>query len=180
MLSVRTYQLFRFFNTCPSTDPADVYFFPSLGYNHLASAECSSSLGSSPNYTSIQYNFTFSPDPGSNDQFFDAATIPKNGTDPLTNNPGGVATPVSGAVFTWSLYDGGVVTVNATVTTWTGAGATTLGSGTGSVTSFLMTTGTSGVSGSASATASSKSIGRKNSPRIGLLFMGTLLLILVL
>ncbi|PMD22762.1 hypothetical protein NA56DRAFT_73956 [Hyaloscypha hepaticicola] len=38
-----------FFNTCPSTDPADVHFFPSLGYHYLVSADYSSSLGSVPN-----------------------------------------------------------------------------------------------------------------------------------
>ncbi|KAE9377378.1 hypothetical protein N431DRAFT_436607 [Stipitochalara longipes BDJ] len=165
-----------FFNTCPSTDPADVFFFSDLGYDHLISAECSSSLGTSPDCTAKPYNFTLSPGAGSNNQFFDAATIPKNGSDPLTNNPGGLATPVSGAVFTWSLYDGAVATANATVTKWTGAGATTLPATTGTVTSA---SGAAGVTSAGPASTANNS-GPRSTQRAGLVLMGSLLLSLTL
>jgi hypothetical protein len=176
------YNVFRFFNTCPSTDPADVYFFPILGYNHLISPECTSLLGFSPNCATAPYNFTLSPGSGSNNQFFDAETIPKNGSDPLMNSPGGLATPVSGGIFTWSFYEDGVATVNATVTTWSGPGATTLGTGKGSVTSASKRTGTLGASSTVSPTPTSsvKSNGWEtrweNSPSVGLLFLGSCVL----
>ncbi|KAN0117882.1 hypothetical protein V8E51_003859 [Hyaloscypha variabilis] len=165
-----------FFNTCPTTDPGDIFFFADLGYDHLVSSECSSSLGASPNCTAKPYNFTLSPGPASNNQFFDAATLPKNGTDPLTNNPGGLATPVSGAVFTWSLYEGAVVTANATITTWTGAGATTLPGNTGTVTSTSAATETT----SASSSSTAKSGGQRNTQISGLAFVGSSVLALAL
>jgi hypothetical protein len=98
------------------------------------------------------------------------------------NNPGGLATPVSGVVYNWSLYNRILATVNATITTWTGPGATTLRSSAGSVTSASKTTGTSGVSAgiSISPTASSKSNRWESSPSVGLLFLVKLLLFLVL
>jgi len=188
MISLYTHHYLktRFFNTCPSTDPAGVYFFPSLGYDHVLSANCSVALGSNANCSATPYNFTLSPGPAYNssthNQFFDAETIPKNGTDPLTNNPGGLASPVSGAVFTWSFYNGGLATANATVTTWTGPGATTLASTAGSVTTTASPSSTSGTSGAivGSSTSIAKSDGWKSRPNMKSLLSGSLLIVLVL
>jgi hypothetical protein len=57
--------------------------------------------------------------------------LPPNGTDPLSNNPGGPSTPVRGAVLAWSLYNGGETVASASVTTWD-AGAASSASGGGS------------------------------------------------
>ena len=84
------------------------------------------------------------------------------------------------SVFTWSLYNGGVVTINATVTTWTGSGATTLASTGGSVAttvSLISTSGTSGVV-SATPTSTAKSGGWKDRPNARLLLTGSLSIML--
>ncbi|KUJ10410.1 uncharacterized protein LY89DRAFT_723631 [Mollisia scopiformis] len=133
-----------FFNSCPTTDPSQVPIFPLLGYSSLLSSTCSSAL-SGTNCTALPYNFTISPgptyDPSIQNTFFDAATLPKNGSDPLSDNAGGLSTPVSGVVLTWSLYKGTQVVASASVTTWDGAAAAS-----------------SGASGSASGGASGSSV----------------------
>lgn len=40
----------------------------------------------------------------------------------MSNNPGGLTTPVSGAVVAWSLYSGGATVASASAMTWNAAG----------------------------------------------------------
>ena len=130
-----------FFNSCPDTDPAQVPFFDKLGYQGLQTPNCMTNLTSSVDCTALPFNFTDAPGPANaTDTFYIADTLPPNGTQALSDNPGDLTTPISGETLTWSLFNGGTtiataVPYNAQAAASTTAGAAASGGGGGTATS---------------------------------------------
>jgi hypothetical protein len=72
----------RFFNTCPTTDPSQIPFFPVLGYAHLQSPNCVTNLTADVSCAADPFDFTIPPGPDFNgssasDTFYIADTAAK-------------------------------------------------------------------------------------------------------
>ena len=97
-------------------------------------------LTSDVDCTALPFNFTDAPGPANQtDTFYIADTLPPNGTQALSDNPGDLTTPISGETLTWSLFDGSptiatAVPYNAQAAASTVAGAAPSGSGGGTAT----------------------------------------------
>jgi hypothetical protein len=172
-----------FYNTCPTTDPASLPFFPGLlvpSLSELQSSTCQSVFAAKVDCLALNYSV-----PGvSGSQFFSAADLPTNGTAAISDLPGSITSPPGGETMTWQFQSGNVVTVTAApytgiaavASTSTAAGSESSVTTSGSTT---MSTGTETSTGSAATSSATKaSFAVPSSPRVGRLLGEMLVLAL--
>lgn len=142
-----------FFNSCPDTDPGQVPIFSLLGYTGLQSSNCETNLTDPSTCASTLFGYDIVAGPANGtDTMYLGSNIPANGTQPISNNPGELASPTGAATFTWALVKGITQTVTA-VLTGSGAAATSAASGAAATSSGSTATGAAGGASSAGASA---------------------------
>jgi hypothetical protein len=137
----------RFYNICPTTDPTQLSFLPSL-FNLPALSQCTTTLETVGDCTT-EFGFT-SPGTSNNDPWVDPGKLPPNGTQTLSNSQGGLASPTSGTSLVWT-FGANTYTAIAASGSVGGGGGTTTTSGSGTA---------KGSTAQSTGTGSKPSIGR--------------------